>query len=390
MEVTQRSSAHSQGTAQSRSNFGASRTNPWRNGWKLVEARPPGLQPLLARLGFRLDRLSDRVGNLMIAGALDGIDCELHAPRNGKMMLSVDGDEFRTNEYSAVVWASHSDDEVFRLTFPLVRNETIVNRSTEIDRLGFAVYRDSDGACIDLLDERLIMEISMKTTIESGPSLRVRDGRNSTIADLSPFRSVTLNTVGLDHDSPELDHSIRRAVLDRKARDRDATARREHGLARFGPHEFDDAVEYFLGLLAEAGFDSDPIYIADPYFTKRGPTAPEQRLYLGMFDATAGTSLRILCGEGRKNAWWGNYPAILTDHATVRMFQRPWGKSAFHDRYLVTPEKEVQISNSFNNWSNAGVTFVALPYGVYGAEAESLWAMRAGTSDEAIHVYEVQ
>ena len=357
---------------------------------ELVEARPPGLQPLLARLGFRLDRLSDRVGNLMIAGALDGIDCELHAPRNGKMVLSVDGEEFRPNEYSAAVWASHSDDEVFRLTFPLVRNETVVNRGAEIDRLGFAVYRNRDGACMDLLDERLIMEISMKMTVDAGPSLRVLDGSNSTIAELSPFSSHTLSTFDAQDESSDLDHSIRRAVLDRKARVRDAAARSERGLARFGPEEFDDAVDYFLGLLAEAAFGSGPTYIADPYFTKRGPTADEHRLYLGMFNATAGKPLRILCGEGRTDAWWGGYPSILSDHATARMFQKPWDKSAFHDRYLVTPGREIQISNSFNNWKNAGVTFVELAYGVYGAEAESLWAMRTGTSDKSIHVYEVQ
>ena len=47
----------------------------------------------------------------------------------------------------------------------------------------------------------------------------------------------------------------------------------------------------------------------------------------------------------------------------------------FHDRYLITPEREIIITNSFNGWPKHGVTFVSLPYGVYRAEAERLWSM---------------
>ncbi len=357
---------------------------------ELVETRPPGLQPLLARLGFRLDRLSDRVGNLIIAGALDGIDCELHAPRNGKMVLSVGGEEFRSNEYTAVVWASHSDDEVLRLTFPLVRNETVVNRSTEIDRLGFAVYRNRDGACIDLLDERLMMEVSIALNVEAGPELQVQDRKKKTIAVLSPFRSRSLTEIELEEEDPDMDYSIRRAVLDRKAREAEAAALRQGGPIRFEPHEFEDAVDYFLGLLSDANYRSEPIYLGDPFFTNKGPAAAEERLLLGIFDATTGPPLRILCGEGRREAWWGRYPSVVTNHVEARMFQRPWKKSAFHDRYVVTPEKEILISNSFNNWINSGVTFDTFSHGVYRAGAEALWSMRIGTSDESIHVFEVQ
>lgn len=359
----------------------------WLN---LVETQKQDIQPLLARLGFPLDRLSDRAGNLMIAGALDAIDCNLSAQRNGTLLLSVDGVEFRPHDFTAVAWASHSDDEVLRLTIPLARNETVLNLSTEIDRLGFAVHRNRDGACMDLLDERLMMEVSIALNFEAGPALHVRDRKEQTIAVLSPFSSRSLTKIELEEEDAEMDYSIRREVLDRRAREADAAARRHGGPIRFEPYEFEDAVDYFLSLLSDASHRSEPIYLADPHFTNRGPATAEQRLFLGMFDATKDMPMRILCGEGRRQAWWRRYPSVMTHHVEARMFQRSWKKSAFHDRYVVTPEKEILITNSFNNWINSGVTFDTFSHGVYRAGAEALWSMQIGASDKSINVYEVQ
>ena len=44
------------------------------------------------------------------------------------------------------------------------------------------------------------------------------------------------------------------------------------------------------------------------------------------------------------------------------------------------------MTNSFNGWNRYGVTFVSLPYGVYRAEAEQLWAMdvESSTSDTLV------
>ena len=55
-------------------------------------------------------------------------------------------------------------------------------------------------------------------------------------------------------------------------------------------------------------------------------------------------------------------------------------RGCFHDRYLITPAREVLMTNSFNGWNRFGVTFVSIPYGVYRAEAEQLWAPGSGQS----------
>ena len=56
----------------------------------------------------------------------------------------------------------------------------------------------------------------------------------------------------------------------------------------------------------------------------------------------------------------------------------------FHDRYLITPDREILITHSFSGWNADGVTFVTLPYGVYRAEAEQLWAYGCGSYEDLI------
>ena len=64
-------------------------------------------------------------------------------------------------------------------------------------------------------------------------------------------------------------------------------------------------------------------------------------------------------------------------------------KRGFHDRYLITPERETVITHSFNGWHEAGVTFIGLPYGVYRAEAEQLWSMKLEADTERLWVQEI-
>ena len=70
----------------------------------LVASHRHDLQPLLARLKFPLDRLSDRVGNYMVSSALDRVRCDLSARRNESMVLTFDA-ELIPGEYIAEVWA---------------------------------------------------------------------------------------------------------------------------------------------------------------------------------------------------------------------------------------------------------------------------------------------
>ena len=76
---------------------------------------------------------------------------------------------------------------------------------------------------------------------------------------------------------------------------------------------------------------------------------------------------------------------------TVRAFvNRSSERGCFHDRYLITPGREVLITNSFNGWNRFGVTFVSLPFGVYRAEAEQLWARDPDSPTSDVLVREIK
>ena len=240
------------------------------------------------------------------------------------------------------------------------------------------------------MDEYLLVEINIGMHIETGPTLQLHNSQSHTINRVNPWKSRSSINIGLDEDNDALSKSIRREVLGRKIREREAAAHQEGTLERFRPNQFEEAVEYFLGLLSRHSHTDGPIYLADPYFMLRNSGVEEGQLYLGIFDATVGRPLRILCGRHEnKRRWWAGYPAVLTRHSTVRSFLAPEDRSAFHDRYLITPEREILITHSLNGWRAGGVTFASLPYGVYRAEAEKLWSLDIGVSGENVRVSEV-
>ena len=122
------------------------------------------------------------------------------------------------------------------------------------------------------------------------------------------------------------------------------------------------------------------------------------QLYLELFAATTGRPLLILCAQrkqGHDRPWWSNYPEILSNHVSVRTFLKRnendpnERKRGFHDRFLVTPEREIVITHSINGWRNDGVTFLSFPYGVYRAEADKLWAMDLQSTNEPLWVEEI-
>lgn len=366
---------------------------------KVAESPHVNVENLEKRLGFPIAQLPDRVGNLVIAGAEDTLHCELSAHSEGKALIlnvdNVDAGELPPNTYTAAVWASHSGDDVARCEVPIAQRETIVDLQSDVDRIGFAIYRNVDGQCIDLMDAYLIMGVSIAMNIESGATLEVRDRRSRKATKFSPWRSRSVLNIEPDENSATLDKQIRREVLNRRSFRREMAARREDGFGRFGPDQFDDAVEFFIGLLHRHTYSTEPIYIADPFFMGVVPGSPESQLYLRMFEATTGRRLHILGSAKQRTTpvkpWWSSYPSILTNHVIVRELLTQSGyDTVFHDRFLITHDREILMSNSFNGWRKDGVTFVSLPYGVYRIEAEKWWSLGLGKTPDGILVYEVK
>ena len=360
-----------------------------RQRWQeLLKSSQTNLEPLMESLKFRLDRCPERVGNLMIAGAEDEIVCDLQKHWHNSLLLKVDrvdGAELPFGAYTASVWANHGDDNVLRREIAVAANETVVELLSDVDQIGFAIYRRSDGQCIDLMDVRLLMDANFAMHLDGGPNVTMYDSKRSTTNQVSLGSRRYMIKVDADKFGNLRDRMIRRWVLDRKAFVRDTEARDARNLARFGPGQLDEAVDYFLDLLRRHTYSDEPIYLADPYFMTRGSGGSADRVYYGIFQTTIGKPLRILCGRRDGAAWWLNYPLGLIGHANVKLFTKN-DAPLFHDRYLITSEREILISNSFSGWDTDGVTFAALPYGVYRKEAEALWGIPLGKHSDGTNV----
>ena len=85
-----------------------------RQEWRALLEKLRNKRPdKIAHLGLPLDRVSSRLGNLMVAGAEDTISCDLafHSG-NRTLHLQVDTEEFIPGQYRATVWATYSRDNV--------------------------------------------------------------------------------------------------------------------------------------------------------------------------------------------------------------------------------------------------------------------------------------
>ena len=366
-------------------------------GWLEVLESLQGKAPAqLAGLGFALDRRPDRVGNLMVAGAEDAITCDLFAYRDRTLRFRVNGDKFLPGAYRATIWASHSGDEVVRQEILANPGEAVIGLASEVDHIGFAVYRTSDGRYVDLMEELLTMEVNTRIAL-SGPTVQLRKRRSQSVHQISPFDIGSTISVELDQDHAELDKGIRRQWLGRLVYERETAARREGNFVRFGPQDFDEAVQHFLQFLQYSD-EEGPIYLADRYFMESFPEAKKEqleKLYLDIFAATTDRPLRILCTkctekDCKPSPWWSTCPDYLTGHVKVRTFlERANKRPGFHDRYLVTPEHEVLITHSLNGWPTDGVTFVRLPYNIYRVEAERLWSLDIKSTVSPLCVREI-
>ena len=367
-----------------------------RKRWlEVLDSPPANFRPRLARLGFPLDLRPDRIGNLMIAGAEDAVSWDLVPHHDGTLRLGADTDGLVPGAYSATVWASHGGDEVLRREISVAREQTDFEIASDVDHIGFAIYRTVDGQCIDLMEASPIKEVKATLEVESGPMLHLRNRQGRTIHQVRPSGAPLSISVDFDRTT-ELDRGIRRLWLERQVYQREVAARREGNFARFQPNEFDEAARFFIGLLRKDYDQTTPVYFADPYFMNRLPGEKGERLYLDLFAATAGRRLRILSGEagsqakGMAQPWWSTYPNQITGHVSVRTFRlQGANRHGFHDRYLVTPKREFVITHSINGWPKDGVTFAALPYEIYRAEAKRLWKMDIGSTVTDLLVREI-
>ena len=364
-----------------------------RRRWLKVLESLQGKAPLqFGWLSVLLTRGPDRIGNLMIAGADDAVSCDLHTQHDRALRLHVDSTEQVTDTYRATVWASHSGDEVLRREILVPSPATEIELASDVDHIGFAIFRTVDGECVDLMEAFLLKKISFRMEV-SGPPLHVGDRRKRLIHSVNAASSLSTTGVVSFDDSARVDKEIRRLWLDRRVYEREAAARRDDSLVRFQPAELEQAVQHFVHLLRHDTDRTSPIYLADPYFMVPMKGDAGTKLYLDLFALTSGRPLLVLCAKKEDDGtqpWWTDYPDTITGHVSVRSFLKQGAHdSGFHDRYLSTPQREFLISTSFNGWGKHGVTFVRLPYAVYRAEAERLWEIDIGSKTEPLFVREI-
>ena len=370
-----------------------------RKRWLDVFDDRQGLAPLqLTRLGIPLDRFTDRVGNLVVAAAEDAIACDLAPGHDQTLRLHVDADELPPGAYRAAVWATHAGDEVLRKELAITQRQTAIDLASDADHVGFAIFRTLDGQCIDLMEAHLLLRVSGQIRVNSTSKLQFRDRQGRLFHEVTPAGPLSRIDVGLGDESGKLDNKIRQQWLDRRLREREVAARKEGQFARFLPDEFEDAVRYFVGLLRQDADQETPIYLADPYFeTQLAGKIPRRqdlvRTYTRIFAITAGTPLRILCSkmeQGDQPPWWATFPEEITAHVQVRSFRSQDDRTpGFHDRFLITPRREIIVTNSISGWRKKGVTFASLPYNVYRAEADRLWNMDVGSRTAGFRVREI-
>ena len=339
-------------------------------------------------LGFALDRHTDRVGNLMIAGAQDSIACDLRVCRNNTLVLDVDSNSELPETYHASVWACYSGNDMLRCMVPVNRGSTPIRVESKVDHIGFAVFRDSDGQCIDLMEVFLLMEVNVGLHVSTRPTMNFTNEQGRSIHKVSLPGTRSQMTVQGDIEKGEMDREVRQRWLGNRAYVRDVKARAKRNVARFGPDEVDRAIDFFIGILASSADRGQTIYFADPYFMTKLKGNSGARLYLDMFASTSDGLLRILCGERLTDAakpWWLHWPGQIRKHVSVRSFlKHGTERPGFHDRYLITPERELIITNSVSGWDKEGVTFASVDYGVYRSEAENLWSMNLDSPNTSL------
>ena len=344
-------------------------------------------------LHFPLDQRPDRAGNLLIASAQDAIESEITARHGNNLILRVAGNNWTIpppGAYAATVWAYHSGDMVAQRSIEIRDPETVISCEADTDRIGYAIYRNSDGQCIDQFEAYLVKSISITTRV-AGPEVRMNIKTNGNSIEVRTSLGTSRETRRIENaDGAEMDQAIRTKHLSYRAWEKDQAARNDGGLARFGPEQVEEAIAFITNLIGRESSSEGPIYFADPYFMGESPSDTEVKLLTAILAESKGQPLNILLGHWKNGRKLG-YPRPLVAKSAVRSFTRAGdgGRPAFHDRYLITPTGETLITNSVNGWGKRGVTFNRLSHGVYRAEAEYLWSLTTG-ADGNVVVKEVE
>lgn len=359
-----------------------------QNHWRQVLEQPLHQgQSRLGSLGFPLDLHSDRVGNFMIARAEDGFTCDLIAHHDRTLTLSVEADDHES--LCGTVWASHSGDEILRRRIAVTAGKTLFALESEVDSIGFAVFRTSDGQCIDLA-KTLLRPGVPNVTVQMATSTHIYDQKGNHLHNVMLSSPPTTTTARANDQASSLDRRIRQQWVDHSLYMSETSARKRGDVARFEPGEWQQAIGYIINVLRSDMDPPCPFYFADPYFLKENAPLDLHKFLLDMSAATANASLRILCGpEGILPKWWPPSPLNATSGVRIRTFTKQDGSAAFHDRYLITPKHEILISNSVNSWNSSEVVFTKLPFGVYRPVAERYWKMKVGRSTKNIYVKEL-
>ena len=348
---------------------------------------------LFTRLGFPLERRVERVGNLMIAGAQDEVTCDLRFLGNETLRFRMDADKFLPDAYRATVWARHSGDEVFHQQVSATSESILIDPSSDVDRIGFSVYRAADGRCVDLYAAPLVKEIHTRLSLDATPQITLYGKRaNRPIHTVKPSSGRSATDITIQPYCRSIDKHIRQWWLDSKKCEFESKARSEKDLFRFLPSELEQAARHFINLVSRRSDYDAPVYLADRYFMRGCKEAFMWKLYLDVFAATSGGELRILCAAPDDEViwpWWSSLAPMLRNHVSIRSFRDYDGRPGFHDRYLITPDRETVMTNSFNGWTGDGVTFWSHAGEVYRAEAERLWAMEVESESATLRVREV-
>ena len=358
-----------------------------------LQASEEAAQKMVDALHFPINKRSDRVGNLMIARALDAVESEIASRHDNRLILRVasrDWAEPPPGAYSATVWADYSGDKVIHQSIEISNSETVLDHESDIDLVGYEINRSSDGVCINRYEAHLIKEINFQIAMSGPPtelSIHV-PRRGYSIKRQMDTNSIASTFSVASDDSDGLDQAIRKKHLVHVARETDRAARNEGSLYRFGPDQVDEAVEHIAQLVRAKANSEGPIYFSDPHLS--GESQTELKVLMAILAGANGRPLYILSGRW-KNSLRINRTLPLIEQAKVRNVTGAdgRGKPAFHDRYLITPAGETLITNSVNGWESDGVTFDSHSYGVYRAEAEKFWSLNAGVNGNDILVEEV-
>ena len=122
---------------------------------------------MAAALHFPINQRLDRVGNLMVAKAQNAIESR----NRGAKGQSLDSQSFKQGLDKASTrrhiqprsWADHSGDKVMHRSIEICDSETVINHESDVDLIGYEIYRNSDGECIDRYEANPIKEISFQT-----------------------------------------------------------------------------------------------------------------------------------------------------------------------------------------------------------------------------------